>query len=237
MQRIPQWCVAQKGEKELWDGVIHLDYYILSGLAANSVKAPMVRSCLKKIPDTCLEIGIGPFGIGISGFLPEIRNRFGVDPLARVPLNNTSSCPRESSEVIRNYMQQLRADIRYIVACGEELPLSSGSMDLVICCNVLDHASHPTDLLREIYRVMKPDGLLFLDIDTFSILGLAKWYSWTRYAHKNETLVTTHPHRMYEADVLKRLRTCGFHLRKVAGHSVMSNLIGHARDSTFLGTK
>ena len=243
MEATRQWkkslngSVAQKGEKGPWDGVIHHDYYILRVLADNSVKAPKVRACFDRTPDTSLEVGIGPFGIGISGFLPEIRNRFSVDPLAPVGLENSSDSPKSSSEEIRTYMQQLRREIRYIIGCGEELPVRTDSMDLVICCNVLDHVSDPTDLLKEIYRILKPGGSMFFDVDTFSALGLAKWYSWTKHVHKREIMVTTHPYRMVESDVVRKLRSTGFRLRKLGGHSVTSNLIGHTRDSTFLATK
>jgi hypothetical protein len=42
---------------------------------------------------------------------------------------------------------------------------------------------------------------------------------------------------MYETDAEHRLRNAGFQLKKVQGHTFVSNLIGHARDSTYLGTK
>ena len=236
MGKIPQWSVAQKGEKALWDGVVHLDYYILRVLSDNSAKAPKVRGCFSRTPESCLEVGIGPFGIGISGFLPEIRNRVGIDPLPLIPLESQHDSIK-SSEEIRSYMRQLRREIRYVVGCGEEIPVLSNSIEFVICCNVIDHSSDPTAVLREIHRILKPDGVMFFDVDTFSLLGLAKWYSWTRYAHKTEILVTTHPHRMYESDVIQKLRSCGFRLRKLDGHTAASKLIGHARDSTFLGIK
>ena len=234
MEKIAQWVVAQKGEKALWDGVVHLDYYIPRVLSDNSAKAPKVRSCFSRTPESCLEVGIGPFGIGISGFLPEIRVRFGIDPLPLIPLEDHRDSIKSSGE-IRSYMRQLRREIRYVVGCGEEIPILSNSTEFVICCNVIDHSSDPTAVLREIHRILKPDGVLFFDVDTFSLLGLAKWYSWTRYAHKTEILVTTHSYRMYEPDVIQKLRSCGFRVRKLDGHSAASKLIGHARDSTFVG--
>jgi SAM-dependent methyltransferase len=237
MKKIPQWLEAQEREKGLWDGVIHHDYYVLRVLADNSVKAPQVRKCFDRTPETSLEIGIGPFGIGITAFLPEIPRRFAVDSLALVPLeSNVNSCLK-SSEELRRYMRQLRAPIRYIQGCGEEMPIRTESMDLIICCNVLDHTSDPDAILREMHRVLKPKGLLFFDVDTFSILGLLKWHSWTKYAHKDEILVTTHPYRMYERDVVRRLRSSGFQLQKLRGHTATSNMIGRARVSTFLGLK
>jgi len=237
MEKIPQWPIAQKGEKELWDGIIQEDHAILRVLADNAAIAPQVRKCLAGPPQTCLEVGIGPLGVGVSGFLPEIPARFVVDPLPPVSLEHVSDLSGKSSEQLRTYIRRQRGAIGYVQACGEEIPIRSESMDLIICCNVIDHASQPDAILREIYRILKPARLFFFDVDTFSMLGLVKWYSWTKYAHKDEILVTTHPYRMYEADVVRRLRSCEFQLRKVYGHTCMGNLIEHALKSTYVGRK
>jgi SAM-dependent methyltransferase len=237
MKPIPQWKVAQVGEKGLWDGVIHEDYYILYVLAANAARVPSIRRILSPTPASCIEIGIGPFGLGLSAFLPEITHRFSVDPLPPVPLASTPGAPLNSTEEIRSYMGELREPVRYVRALGEELPFSNDAFDFAICCNVLDHVSEPDTLLHEIHRVLRPGGRLFFDVDTFSMLGLLKWHTYTKYAHKTEILVTTHPYRMWESDVVRRLQSSGFRLQKINGHSFGSNLIGSARESTYLGTK
>jgi SAM-dependent methyltransferase len=233
MDKHPQWPTAQTEEKNLWDGVVRNEPYIFRVLEANSQKAIDARRCLPRTPETSVEVGIGPLGTGISGFLQEIPKRYAVDPLPPVPLES----PMESSEELRMYLRDIRAPIRYVRGCGEEMPIRSESMDLVICCNVLDHTSNPDAVLREIHRILKPEGLFYFDVDAFSMLGLVKWHSWTKYAHKDEILVTTHPYRMYEADVVRRLRSSGFQFRKLSGHTMASSLIGHFRVSTFLGSK
>ncbi|HXQ27346.1 MAG TPA: class I SAM-dependent methyltransferase [Candidatus Acidoferrales bacterium] len=237
MEKIPRWPVAQKGEKELWDGIVQEDHAILGFIIENSVRAARLRECLDRRPERSLEVGIGPLGIGVSGFLPEIPYRFGVDPLPALLLDIPEDSPKKCSKEIHGYVSQMRKAIPYVMACGEEIPIRSESMDLIICCNVIDHASQPDAILREIYRILKPDGLFFFDVDTFSMLGLVKWYSWTRHAHSDDFLVTTHPYRMYEADVVRRLRSCGFQIRKVYGHTRMGNLIGHALKSAYVGRK
>ena len=127
-------------------------------------------------------------------------------------------------------MQRLRAPIHYVQGCGEEIPVRTASIDLVICCNVLDHVSDPDAVLREIHRVLKSDGCLYFDVDTFSLCGLVKWYLWTRHAHKDEILVTSHPYRLFEDGLVRRLRGAGFHLRKLGGHNVVSKIIGRAQE-------
>ena len=102
MEKIPQWQVAQVGEKGLWGGVIHHDYYILEGLADNSARAENLRRCLVESPNTCFEVGIGPFGLGLSAFLPEIPLRFAIDPLPPVTFESSPSSRLNSTELIRS---------------------------------------------------------------------------------------------------------------------------------------
>ena len=237
MKKIPSWVAAQEVERDFWDGMIRDDQSILRVLADNAAKAPQVRSCFAGTPQACLEVGVGPIGLGISGFLPEIPRRFALDPLPPVPLEPRADAPTRSSEDLRMYIRHQRAQLHYLVGCGEEIPVRSESMDLVICCNAIDHASDPRAILGEVHRVLKPNGAFFFDVDTFSLLGMVKWHAWTSYAHKDEILVKAHPYRMYEPDLVRMLQSCRFKLQKLGGHTLTSNWIGHARNSTFVGSK
>lgn len=69
-------------------------------------------------------------------------------------------------------------------------------MDLVICCNVIGHASQADGILRESCRILKPQGLLFFDVDSFSIAELIKRYLWTRDVCKDKILATGHAYRI-----------------------------------------
>jgi SAM-dependent methyltransferase len=231
MSKIPAWFEAQKTETDFWKGIIQEDHATLRVLADNSEKAPAIRKILPRIPETALEVGVGPLGLGIIGFLPEIPHRFGVDPQPPVGLGPSGV------STLRDFVRTKRLPVSYATACGEEIPIRSDSMDLVICCNVIDHASDPSAILREVHRVLKPNGLFFFDVHTFSVFGLLKWHSYTKHARKDEILVIAHPYRMYEADVARKMRATGFRVQKLDGHTRASNLLGHARTSTFLGTK
>jgi SAM-dependent methyltransferase len=228
---------TQKGEKCLWDGLLHSDYHILQATSDNASKAPGVMGSLGGTPEKSLEVGIGPFGLGISAFLPEISFRLALDPLPPVSLNSSPHSELHSTYELRAYMQHLRAPIHYVQGCGEEMPDRTGTIDLVICCNVLDHVCDPDAVLREIHRVLKSDGCLYFDVDTFSLCGLVKWYLWTKHAHAEEILVTAHPYRMLEGGLVRKVRAAGFRLRKLGGHTLVSKIVGHARVSTFLATK
>jgi SAM-dependent methyltransferase len=48
--------------------------------------------------------------------------------------------------------------VTYIFGQGERLPLVSGTVDLVICTNCIDHTDDPAAVIREVERVLKPGG-------------------------------------------------------------------------------
>ncbi len=233
MRPDPRWHEAQHSERNYWDSLVYSDDAIRNVLATNSMKAATLRKLLAAHVETALEIGAGPLGLGVIGYLPDIPRRHAVDPLRPVQMPGSSG----HSVDLRAGIANLRARIRYVVGCGEEIPFRSESMDLIICCNAIDHSSSPVAILQEIFRVLKPDGIFYFDVDTFSALGLVKWHLWTKRAHENEILVKGHPHRMRESDLVAKLRSCGFVLQKLGGHTFTSNLVGRARDSTFLGKK
>jgi len=54
-----------------------------------------------------------------------------------------------------------------IVGIGEYLPFRSESFDLTICAQVLTYANNPFLLVAEIYRVLRPRGVLFLSAPAF----------------------------------------------------------------------
>jgi SAM-dependent methyltransferase len=233
MKKIPEWIAAQVTEKDFWDGMIRDDHAILRVLADNAEKAPLIRRSLPHTPQSALEVGAGPFGLGVIGFLPEIPHRFALDPLAPVGLGSSAV----DEDPLRHYIRIKRRAIQYAIGYGEEIPVQTASVDLVLCCNVIDHTSDPDAILREVHRVLKTGGLFYFDVHTFSVLGLLKWHTYTKHAHKDEILVRAHPYRMYEASVIRQLRKSGFAIQKLYGHTVVSNAIGHARASSFLGTK
>jgi hypothetical protein len=154
-------------------------------------------SSLGRTPEKSLEVGIGSFGLGISAFLPEIPFRLALDPLPPVSLDSSPDSELHSTYELRAYMQSLRAPIHYVQSCGEEMPVRTGTIDLVICCNVLDHVSDPD--------AVSIASCLYFDVDTFSLCGLVKWFLWTKHAHADEILVTAHPYRMFEAGLMRRL--------------------------------
>jgi SAM-dependent methyltransferase len=88
-----------------------------------------------------VEVGSGAHGL-IFGF--GARRGVGIDPLA---VSYRTLFP----------MWQPRAAT--IAAIGEQLPFSDGSIDVVLCDNVVDHAESPRRIVEEIARILRPGGL------------------------------------------------------------------------------
>jgi len=51
-----------------------------------------------------------------------------------------------------------------LVASAEQLPIKSLSIDKVLCSQVLEHLSDPALALKEINRVLKPNGIAEIDV-------------------------------------------------------------------------
>jgi SAM-dependent methyltransferase len=96
-----------------------------------------------------LDIGCGPYGL--IHFLEGASARVRLDPLL----------PRYENKM------PLAAPQLSIAALGEHLPLASGSVDVAICFNALDHMCDPGAALEEVRRVLRRGGTLLLMIHTF----------------------------------------------------------------------
>ena len=103
-----------------------------------------------------LEIGSGP--IGIVNFL-EGDERYAVDPLEHFYQT------RPSLVALR------RPGVTYVDGTGERLPFEDASCSLVIIENVIDHTYAPEKILREIHRVLEPDGRLYLTVNVHTAWG------------------------------------------------------------------
>lgn len=97
--------------------------------------------------DRVIEVGSGAHGLI---FYFGVEHGIGVDPLA---VSYGSLFPR--------WQQTAQT----IAAVGESLPFADGSFDVVICDNVVDHAESPTQIVRELVRILTPGGLLYFTVN------------------------------------------------------------------------
>lgn len=68
----------------------------------------------------------------------------------------------EALTIARSRFQKMGLKTRFILGNGQKIPLKNNSVDLVTCLEVFEHVNRPRLLLKEIYRILKPDGILHI---------------------------------------------------------------------------
>lgn len=97
-----------------------------------------------------LDIGTGTGRVAVR--LVELGNEvFGID----INRNRIRAAALKSKEKRKYHV---------ILANGEQLPVKSGSVDLIVCIRVLKYFEKPIIGLAEIARALKPDGLCIIEI-------------------------------------------------------------------------
>jgi ubiquinone/menaquinone biosynthesis C-methylase UbiE len=59
--------------------------------------------------------------------------------------------------------------VKTIEGMGEFLPISSRSFDFVILNNTIDHTDDPSSILKEIKRILKEDGVLYIGVNIYPL--------------------------------------------------------------------
>jgi len=102
---------------------------------------------LKKIHN-CLDIGSnrGSFVIGLSNISPKMEF-IAIEPDTRI-INEYDNKPK----------------IKIINDRFENVELEKNMFDLVYCSHTLEHLKSPRQSIKKIFEVMKPDGILYLEV-------------------------------------------------------------------------
>jgi SAM-dependent methyltransferase len=160
--RTPRWLKAQEYERGFWQRLgdsiesgtrEHLDWY---NWRARRLEQRLASIAAGPLDGKTLEIGSGP--IGIVNFLGW-GERYAIDPLEHF------YSTRPSLVALR------KPDVTYLDGTGERLPFEKASFSLVIIDNVIDHTYAPERILREIHRVLGPDGQLYLSVNVHTRWG------------------------------------------------------------------
>ena len=61
------------------------------------------------------------------------------------------------------HAEQVGHDIAYDIGVGEKLPYADSAFDAVVCVDVLEHVQDLSQVVKEIARVLNPDGLFLFD--------------------------------------------------------------------------
>jgi len=73
------------------------------------------------------------------------------------------NCYRVACDISRKALENAKRNADDVVVCdAEALPIRDGSIDLVLCIEVIEHVISPQTLLKEIKRALHPDGKFIL---------------------------------------------------------------------------
>ena len=70
--------------------------------------------------------------------------------------------------------KQYRAPCQLLQSFGEDLPLESGSIDKVVCTEVLEHVQQPRRICAEVNRILKPGGRFVFSVPNESSINAVK---------------------------------------------------------------
>lgn len=113
---------------------------------------------------------------------------------------------------------------RSIYANLTSIPVEDDYFDLVFCRYVLEHIEKPQEFLREIYRILKPEGrFLFLTPNKWHYVSIASsltpkwfhnWYNRLRSRQEEDTFPTVY-HLNTKSHIRHQFRLAGFEERKL----------------------
>ena len=111
-----------------------------------------------------LEVGIGS-GLNLSFYSPQVRHLYGVDPST------------ELQRMARRRTAGRSLSVEFLTQSVEEpLPLAGSSIDTVVMTWTLCSIPDPLKALRQMKRVLKPDGgVLFVEHGRSPDSGVATW--------------------------------------------------------------
>lgn len=184
-----RWDKAQHYEQSWWDTrKANLDLSYFKTFAEELQSFMPVGTVTTST--SILEIGSGPAGILTHLDTPD---KHAIDPL------ETFYATVDAFARVRD------PRTHYYAVRGEELPFPDRRFDLVIMDNVLDHAQDPMQVLREMQRVIKPNGVVFFRQNVYHVWGLG-----VRWLMERFVLDPGHPHTFTSASLRSALSSLGF---------------------------
>jgi SAM-dependent methyltransferase len=199
MATVKRWVAAQHYERNFWADAAsqitrgagtQFDWYRWRAEQLSEQLAALELGHVARGDATVLEVGSGPIGI-VSYFRGRVR--VAVDPLNAFYGTDPVLRAKRSPEV------------DYRTGVGENIPCETGSCDFVIIENCIDHVQDIHGVGREINRVLRPGGVLYLNVNCRTVVGY--------YVHRTLSRLridSGHPHTFTPSRALAFVRRHGF---------------------------
>lgn len=196
MSRITEerWSLAQKNEQKFWEedwaGDLEDNQHISEKYWKFHIN---ILNKNKKILEASRILEIGGGATPMIGHILK-GERYALDPLMKVFLKKFN----------------LPNNIKYLKGKGENLPFKKNFFDVIIITNVIDHVHNYQTVLKEIRKVLKPSGVVYLSVD-------CNMYLLKKYRDLRETLGygdPCHPYTFTLKSAMKALKYCGFSITK-----------------------
>jgi len=149
------------------------DYY-QNGVSKNLLQRIWHTRKLKNVLKLVDGVGIYPrnildVGCASGWFLSRVKLRYPKSRCVGVDIYKKAI----------EYGKKRYKSLKLIHADAHALPFTDNSFDLVICTEVLEHVASPEKVLKEIERVLSPDGIAIIEMDTGNFLFKVVWHWWT----------------------------------------------------------
>jgi ubiquinone biosynthesis O-methyltransferase len=120
--------------------------------------------------------------------------------------------------IARSHGASQNRSIKYLVGVGETLPLADGSMDYVVCVDVLEHVADLGEVINEVHRVLRPGGVFLFDTINRTWLASLVVVFFGERVFRILPVGTHDPAKFIPpAELAMLLKTCGFSVSDFTG--------------------
>lgn len=191
-----KWAVAQAHEKEHWvknhERYTSDDFRMKQRLKAEQNERWISGFIELREDSRILEIG------GAGEPMIDFFSRGRLTSLD--PLNDFYS---------EQFPNLLDPKVRRVCATAEDIPFEDQFFDLIMTHNVLDHTQNPSQVMRELSRCLKDDGILAFSVNTFPVCWVWGRKLFPLLGGRDHLL---HPHSFSAGKVFRELRRESFEI-------------------------
>jgi ubiquinone/menaquinone biosynthesis C-methylase UbiE len=180
---------------------------------------------------------VADYGCGLGHLAVELARRDG--PAGRVfALDLNAEFRRRTAE--RAAAEGVAERVTVLAVDGDVLPLGSGTVDRVVCKNVLEYVDDPAHTLAEFRRVLRPGGLAHVVDSDWGLLAVeplgpergAELFEAARHAYRTPH-IGRRLHGLFRAAGFRDVQLQVLANADVKGHmaAVVLNMVQYARAS------